>query len=65
MNTFAPFTAEARRKNDVEAIEYAVEICINQTHLREKLDLANIAHKTQYYSSKFRKMRCGIQKCGN
>ena len=26
-----------------------------------KLDLANIADKTQYYSSEFKKMRCKIQ----
>ena len=30
----------------------------------KKLDIANIADRTQYYSSKFRKMRCEIKECG-
>ena len=55
MNTFALLTAEAWRKDDVEAMENAGEIWINQTHLQEKLHLANIADKTQYYSSEFKK----------
>ena len=65
MNTFALLTAEAWRKDDVEAMENAGEIWINQTHLQEKLHLANIADKTQYYSSEFKKMRCEIRECGN
>ena len=51
-------------KNDVEVIEYGSEIWINQKHLEEKLDIANIAGRTQYYSSEFKKMRCKIQECG-
>ena len=46
------------RKNDVEAIEYSAKIWINQSHLQEKLDIANISNRTQYYSDKFTKMRC-------
>ena len=30
----------------------------------KKLDVANIADRTQYYSSEFKKMRCEIQECG-
>ena len=51
-------------KNGVEAIEYGGEIWINQGHLQEKLDIANIADRTQYYSSEFKKMGCEIQECG-
>ena len=40
-------------KNGVEAIEYGGEILINQGHLQEKLDIANIAERTQFYYSKF------------
>ena len=32
--------------------------------LWKKLDIANIADGTQYYSSEFKKMRCEIQECG-
>ena len=61
MDSFALFTANAWRKNDVEAIEYSVKIRINQGHLEEKLDIANISDRTQYYSDEFKKMRCEIQ----
>ena len=64
MNTFTLFTVEAWGKNGVEAIEYGGEIWINQGHLQKKLDIANIADRTQYYSSEFKKMRCKIQECG-
>ena len=64
MNTFVLFTVEAWKKNGVEAKEYGGEIWINQGHLQEKLDIANIADRTQYYSSKLKKMRCEIQECG-
>ena len=64
MNIFALFTAEAWEKNDVEVIEYGSEIWINQKHLEKKLDIANIADRTQYYSSEFKKMRCEILECG-
>ena len=53
MNTFALFTAKAWKKNGVEAIEYGGERWINQGHYQENLDIANIADRTQYYSSKF------------
>ena len=64
INTFALFTAKAWRKNGIEVIEYCGEIWINQKHLEKKLDIANIADRTQYYSSEFKKMRCEIQECG-
>ena len=53
MDSFALFTANAWRKNDVEVIEYGGKIWINQGHLQEKLDIANIADRTQYYSDEF------------
>ena len=40
-------------KIDVEVIQYGSEIWINQKHLEKKLDIANIADRTQYYSSEF------------
>ena len=51
-------------KNGVEVIEYGGEIWINQGHLQKKLDIANIADRTKHYSSKLKKMICGIQECG-
>ena len=50
---FALFTAEAWRKNDVELIENGGKIWINKGHLQEKLGIAKIADRTQYYSHKF------------
>ena len=41
------------KKKGVEAIEYGGERWINQGHYQENLDIANIADRTQYYSSKF------------
>ena len=63
MDSFALFTANAWRKNDVEVIEYGGKIWINQEQLQEKLGIANIADRTQYYSNKFKKLRCEIQEC--
>ena len=40
-------------KNCVEFIEHGGEIWINQGHLQEKIDIANIADRTQYYSEAF------------
>ena len=60
IDIFALFNAKAWIKNGVEAIEYGGEIWINQGHLQEKLGLSNIYGKTQHYSDKCRKMRCGI-----
>ena len=57
------YKMEAWNKNDVEVIEYGSEIWINQKHLEKKLDIANIADRTQY-SSEFKKMRSEIQECG-
>ena len=65
MNIFALFTAEAWRKNGVEATECSGEKWINQKHLQEKLDIVNISDRTQYYSLEFKKMRCEIQDSGN
>ena len=45
--------SKSLEKNGVEAIEYGGEILINQGHLQEKLDIANIAERTQFYYSKF------------
>ena len=55
----------SKEKNGVEVIEYGSEIWINQKHLEKKLGIANIADRTQYYSSEFKKMRREIQECGN
>ena len=38
-------------KSDVEVIEYG-KVWINQGHVQEKLGIANIADRTQYYSDK-------------
>ena len=65
MDSFALFTAQAWRKNGVEAIEYDGDIWINLGHPQEKLDLSNISDRAQYYSDEFLKMRCEIQECGN
>ena len=65
MDSFALFTANVWRKSDVETIEYSGKIWINQGHLQEKLDIANISDRSQYYSDEFKKMRCKIQECGN
>ena len=59
------FTAKAWGKNVADAIEYGGEIWINQGHLQEKLDIANISDRIQYYSDEFKKMRCEIQDCRN
>ena len=64
MDSFGLFTANTWRKNYVEVIQYGVKIWINQGHLQEKLGIANIADRTQYYSNEFKKMRCEIQECG-
>ena len=42
-------------KNDVEVIAEGSGIWINQKHLEKKLDIANIADRTHYYSSEFKK----------
>ena len=42
-------------KNGVQAIEQGGEIWINEGHLQKKLDIANIANRTQYYSSELKK----------
>ena len=64
MNIFALLTAEAWKKSDVQFMEYGCEMWINQKHLQKKLDIANVADRTQYSISEFKKMRCKIQKCG-
>ena len=53
MDSFALFTANAWRKNDVEVIEYGGKIWIYHGHLQEKLGVVNIADRTEYYSDKF------------
>ena len=53
MDSFTLFTANTWRKNDVEVIEYGGKIWISQRHLQEKLGIASIADKTQYYSDEF------------
>ena len=64
MDSFALFTANAQRKNDVEVIQHGGKIWINQGYLKEKLAIADIADRTQYYSDEFKKMKCKIQECG-
>ena len=64
MDSFSLITANAWRKNDADVIKYGGKIWINQGHLQEKLGIANIADRTQYYSNEFKKMRCEIQECG-
>ena len=53
MDSFAPLTVNAWRKSNIEAIEYSGKIWINQGHLKEKLDIANVSDRTQYYSGEF------------
>ena len=53
MDSFALFTANVWRKSDVETIECSGKIWINQGHLQEKLDIANISDRSQYYSDEF------------
>ena len=48
------FTANGWGKNDVEVIEYGGKIWINQGNFQEKLGIANIADRTQYYSNEFK-----------
>ena len=50
MASFALFTANTWRKNDVEVIEFGSKIRINQEHFQEKIGIADIADKTQYFS---------------
>ena len=54
MNTFALFTAEAWKRNDIEVIEYGGEIWINQNTLK-KPDIANIADRTLYFLQDLKK----------
>ena len=42
-------------KNADEVTEYGGKIWINQGHLQKKLDIANIAERTQCYSFKISK----------
>ena len=51
MNTYTH--CKSTEKNGVEAIEYGGEIWINQGDLQEKVDIANISDRTQYYSDEF------------
>ena len=55
MNTFTLFIAKAWKKNGVEAIECGGKTWVNQGHLQEKLDIANIGDRAQYYSDEFKK----------
>ena len=63
MDSLVLFTANTQRKDSVEVIEFCGKIWINQRHLQEKLDIANLSVRTQYYSDEFKKMRCDIQEC--
>ena len=53
MNSFALFTANTWRKNDVEVTEYGDKIWINQGHLQEEFGIANITGRTHCYSDEF------------
>ena len=64
MDAFALFTTEAWKKMMLKLVKNGSEMRINQKHLEKSLDIANIADRSQYYSSKFRKIRRKIQECG-
>ena len=49
------YSLQKHGKNDVEVIEYGGEIWINKKNIEKKLDIANIADRTKYYSSWFKK----------
>ena len=51
------------KKNGVEAINYDIKKWINQTQLENTLGHSNIASRTQYYSSKFKRKMYEIQEC--
>ena len=50
-------------KNGVEEINYDSKKWINQTQLGNALDHSNIASRTQYYSSEYKRKRYEIQDC--
>ena len=52
------------KKMMLKLVKNGSEMRINQKHLEKSLDIANIADRSQYYSSKFRKIRRKIQECG-
>ena len=51
------------KKNGVEAINYDGEKWINQTQLGNALGHSNIASRTQYYSSEYKRKSYEIQDC--
>ena len=46
------YSLQCMEKSNVEVIEYGGKVWINQGHVQEKLGIANIADRTQYYSDK-------------
>ena len=51
------------KKNSVEAINYDGKKWINQTQLGNALGHSNIASRTQYYSSEYKRKSYEIQDC--
>ena len=51
------------KKNSVEAINYDRKKWINQTQLGNALGHSNIASRTQYYSSEYKRKSYEIQDC--
>ena len=62
MDTFALFTTEAWKKDDVEVIEYGSEIWINQRHLEKNLILQILLTELSIILQNLKK--CEIQECG-
>ena len=58
------YSLQKHGKKWFQLIEYDGEILINQKYHEIKIDMANVADRSQYYSSEFKKMRCEIQDCG-
>ena len=52
-DSFALFIANTWRKNRLEAIKYMGRIWVNQGHLQEELDIANMSDRIQDYSDEF------------
>ena len=57
------YSIKTWKKNDVEAINYDGKKWINRTQLGNALGYSNIAPRTQYYSSKFKRKRYETQDC--
>ena len=63
MHKMYTYSIKTWKKNDVEAINYEGKKWINRTQLGNALGYSNIAPRTQYYSSKFKRKRYETQDC--